>query len=201
MTRRCAIGFRCLVLLCTGFMCSTSYAERADRDKPIHLEADRVTIDDAQQIGVFTGHVVLTQGTLSIRGDQIVVEQTKSGFKHGTATGHLASFRQKREGVDEYVEGFGDRIEYDSRNEIMDIYGHAHVKRGQDDVRGDHITYNSRTEIFQVSSAPATPTAEKEQRVIVVIQPKGTGAASATAPSEPLLIKPDTTLIHPEDRP
>lgn len=192
------IFFSGLVLLGSGLMCSASYAESADRDKPIHLEADQVSIDDARQTSIFVGNVVLTQGTLVIRGDQIVVVQTKDGFKHGTATGRPASFRQKRDGVDEYVEGFGDRIEYDSRSEVMDIYGHARVRRGDDEVRGEHITYNSRKEIFQASSAPVTPSAEAERRVRVVIPPEGRSAASAAVPAEPLLIKPDTTLSQPE---
>jgi len=183
---------------------ATGHAERADRNKPVHIESDRVSIDNVHQVSVFTGDVVLTQGTLIIRGNQIVVTQDKSGFKHGTATGNLASFRQKREGLDEYVEGYGDRIEYDTGSEIMQIFGHARVKRGLDDVRGDHITYNSRTEIFQVNSGPnlqAPATAGKEQRVRAVIQPKDKQAPAKPQHKEPLSIKPDTRLIQPEGNP
>lgn len=176
--------------------CGSANAERADRDKPVHLEADHVSIDDARQVSVFTGRVLMTQGTLSINGDQIVATQGRRGFEHGTVTGQLAGFRQKREGMDEYVEGFGQRIEYDAVSGIMDIYGQAHVKRGPDDVRGDHITYNPRTEIFQVFGAPSPQ--PDTGRVRVVIQPK---AASTVPPAEPLPIKPDTRLINPESKP
>ncbi len=189
-------GASLLVLL--GMLLSTSAsADRDDRSRPIYLEAAHVEIDDAKQMSVFTGNVVLTQGTMVMRGEQIVVVQDKEGFKHGTATGNLASFRQKREGRDDYVEGYGERIEYDTRSEIMDIYGHAHVKRGQEDVRGDHITYNSKTESFKVSGSPESPAQEQEQRVRVVIQPPT--AASAPPAVEPLSIKPATTLTKPEE--
>jgi lipopolysaccharide export system protein LptA len=180
------------------------HAERADRSKPMHIESDRVSIDDTHQISIFTGNVVMTQGTLVIRGDRIVVTQDKNGFKHGTATGNLASFRQKREGLDEYVEGYGERIEYDSGSEVMEIFGHAHVKRGLDDVRGEHITYNSKTEIFQVNSAPASPATPADQgppRVRAVIQPKDKQTPAEPQDEEPLTIKPDTTLIKPEKNP
>lgn len=181
---------------------ATGFAERADRDKPVHIESDQLSVDDAKQISIFTGNVVLTQGTLVIRGDQIVVTQDKNGFKHGTATGHLASFRQKREGLDEYVEGYGDRIEYDTGSEIMEIFGEARVKRGQDDVRGEHITYNSKTEIFQVNPDKQAPTPGKERRVRAVIQPKDKQApVKPQTTNEPLSIKPDTTLIQPEEKP
>lgn len=188
------------VLLC-ALLCGyagTALADHADRDKPVHLEADQVSIDDARQVSTFTGNVLMTQGTLSINGEQVIAVQGKQGFEHGMATGQPAGFRQKREGLDEYVEGYGARIEYDAVSGIMNIYGQAHVKRGQDDVRGEHITYNPRTEVFQVAgSSVLTP---DKGRVHVIIQPKA-GAASAAPAGEPLSIKPDTKLINPDNKP
>lgn len=190
------------LLLC-AILCGyagVAVAERADREKPVRLEADRVSIDDARQISIFTGSVLMTQGTLSISGEQIIATQGSQGFEHGIATGQPAGFRQKREGLDEYVEGYGARIEYDAVSGIMDIYGQAHVKRGQDDVRGEHITYNPRTEIFQVYGAPSQSPSPDKGRVRVVIQPKASSAASAVPPAEPLSIKADTRLISPEKK-
>ena len=172
-------------------------AERADRDKPIRVEADQVSIDDARQIGIFTGDVVMTQGTLSISGDQVVAVQGKEGFEHGTATGKPAEFHQKREGLNEFVEGSGLRIEYDAVSGIVDIYGQAHVKRGQDDVRGDHISYDQRKETFQVFSGQAQQSGQGE-RVQVIINPR---SASSVPPTDTLPIKPDTRLIAPEKKP
>src|SRR5687768_6901822 len=80
-------------------------AEKADREKPINLEADRVSIDDAKKVSVFEGNVVLTQGTLVIRADRMIVREDTQGFNHGTAYGNPVTFRQKRDGVDEYIEG------------------------------------------------------------------------------------------------
>lgn len=188
-----------LALFCTLLaMVPGVYAAKADRDKPVYVEADEANIDDARQVSIFTGNVRLSQGTLLISGDQIVALQDRSGFKYGTVTGNLASFRQQRKGADGYVEGYGERIEYNAASEIMNIYGQAHVKRGQDDVHGEHITYNARTGVFQVSSAHKQPAHEKEHRVRVIIQPQG-AAASTPSSTEPLSIKPDTTLIKPKD--
>jgi lipopolysaccharide export system protein LptA len=171
-------------------------AERADRSKPIHLEADRVTLDDARQMAVFTGDVRMTQGTLSISADQVVATQGPNGFEHGTATGAPAQFRQKRDGSDEYVEGSGQRIEYDAITGAMDIYGQAHVRRGLDDVRGEHITYNTHDQSFRFAGGQ-TPTEKK--RVTVTINPR-TPPPSAVEPAEPLTIKPDTRLINQDDK-
>ena len=58
------------VLLCLTLACHapTSYAEQSDRNKAVHLEADKLSIDDAKQTSTFEGNVQLSQGTMMIRG-------------------------------------------------------------------------------------------------------------------------------------
>jgi lipopolysaccharide export system protein LptA len=169
----------------------TCFAERADRDKPLHLESDQVLMDDVKMTSTFTGNVQLTQGTMLIRGDKIIVIQDKEGFKHGTVYGNPASFRQKREGLDEYVEGDGERIEYDTRTEVVDFYEQSHVKRGLDELRGEHITYNVKTEIFQVNSDGTGSAGNPPKRVRAVLQPK---PKSSPAAPDALIINPGNTL-------
>jgi lipopolysaccharide export system protein LptA len=161
------------------FCSPVCFAERADRNQPIHLEADQVLVDDINQTSTFTGNVQLSQGTLLIRGDKIVVLQDKDGFKHATAYGNSAEFRQKREGLDEYVEGYGGRIEYDTHAETLDLHDKARLKRNLDEVSGEHITYNAKTEAFRVGSEESSGDAPP-QRVRAVLQPKPkeTGATS-----------------------
>lgn len=178
---------------------SACYAERADRDKPIHMEADQVQIDDAQQISTFTGNVQFTQGTLLIRGDKIVVVEDKEGYKLGTAYGHTASYRQKREGLDEYVDGYGERIVYDTRAETVDFYVQARVVRNLDEVRGAHITYNQKTEIFQVHDTDPTAAKTPPKRVRAILQPKPKeGAAAQPATTDTLPIAPSETFSPTE---
>lgn len=178
---------------------SLLHAENADRNKPIHLESDSVIVDDARQTSVFEGKVQLTQGSLFIQADKIVVTQDKEGHQHCTASGNLATFRQKHEGTDEYIEGYGQRIEYDTRTETVDFYGKARVKRAQDDVQGDHIAYSTRTEIFQVSGGPGSAEAPMQGRVHAVIQPKAKeGSGDAAQKGAPLTIQPSTTLSNPQ---
>jgi lipopolysaccharide export system protein LptA len=160
------------------------HAERADSEKPVHLEADKVLVDDAHQVSTFSGNVKLSQGTLLILGDKIILVQDKEGYKHVTVNGKTASFRQKREGFDEYVEGYGERIEYDTRTETVDFYVQASLKREQDEVRGAHITYNAKTEIFQVNGNTTA------QRVHAILQSK----KGAAARQDKLPIKAADTL-------
>ncbi len=180
-----------LLLACSG----TLHAENADREKPIHLESDSVVVDDITQTSVFEGNVQLTQGTLQIEAAKIVLTQDKQGYKHCTATGKLAHFRQKHEGTGEYMEGYGERIVYDTRTEAVDFFVQARVKRNQDDVQGDHIAYSTRTEIFQVSGDPNNINDPNKGRVHAVIQPKSKeDAASPAQKDAPLTIQSSPTL-------
>lgn len=159
-----------------------SRAERGDRDQPLQLEADRASMDDTKQISIFEGNVRLVQGTLVIRGDKIVVTETRAGFRHGTVTGNLASFRQKLDDSEEWAEGSGERIEYDTQSEVLELYNRASMKRGQDEVRGDHITYNSRQTTF-VATGKADQKSPDQGRVRAVFQPKTAASAPAATPT------------------
>jgi lipopolysaccharide export system protein LptA len=154
---------------------SPAWAERADRDKPVHLEADRATVQDANKLATFMGNVVLTQGTLTIRADKMTVKEDANGFQYATAFGNLASFRQKRDGMDEYVEGWSERMEYDGKADKVQLFKKARLRRGHDEVHGEYISYDAVNEFFQVNGSGEGSTntqAQSEGRVRAVIQPK-----------------------------
>ena len=170
-------------------------AERADRDQPVNIEADRVTVDDRNKVHIFDGSVVLTQGTLTIKGDKLVVTQGADGFQTGvaTATGErLASFRQKREGSDTFVYGEAERIEYDSRNERARLFNRARVKSGGDEVHGHYIEYDALSEDYLVTNQPgaAASGADGDGRVRAVIQPKSSSPSGE--PQAPPAAPPGT---------
>jgi lipopolysaccharide export system protein LptA len=171
-------------------------AERADRDKPVHIESDQLTVEESNQISTFTGSVRLTQGTMQILGDKIVVKQDKEGFKHGTVYGKSASYRQKREGLDEYVVGNGERIEYDTLADKVDFYVHARLVRGKDEVSGEHITYNANTEIFQVNGQSGGAGNTSQHRVHAILQPKPREGTVAPPKPDALKIKSSDTILN-----
>jgi lipopolysaccharide export system protein LptA len=167
------------------------HAEKADRTKPLTIEADKPgTLDMVKQVVVFNGNVVVTQGTMSIRAERVEVRERADGHRSASAlgsSGKLASFKQKRDGVDETIEGSADRIEYDSRGDVVRFAGNAQVRRLRagapaDEVSGSVITYDNGNETFTVQgSAPAPGAAASApgSRVRVVITPKPEAPASA----------------------
>ncbi len=150
-------------------------AERADRDKPMLLEANRVTIDDAKKIQILEGDVVITKGTMMLKADRIVITEDQYGFQKGVAfsgKGGLARFRQKREGKDEYMEGEAERIEYNSNSEIAELFHRAFVKSGEDQVKGDYIWYDAVNEKYLVTAGESRDAKGVQPRVRAVIQPR-----------------------------
>lgn len=172
-----------------------AHAEKADREKPINLEADRISMDDVKKVQIFEGNVILTQGTLQIRANKLVVTQDADGFQKGVASGGadgLARFRQKREGRDDFVEGEAERIEHDARDEKTEFFVRAWVKSGQDEVKGHYISYNALTENYLVTNGSGetkNAAGAAQARVRAIIQPKGKNA-SEEVKGEPLTLKP-----------
>ncbi len=187
-------------LLC---LAGSAQAEKADGNKPMNIEADSLRYDDAKQISVFTGRVLLSKGTIQIRGERLEVHQDPDGYQFGVATGSadkLAFFRQKREAVDEYIEGEGETITYDGRADTITFARRAQLRRLRgsvvaDEINGGNIVYENLTDLFSVDgvakNAPAGSLATG--RVRVMLTPKPEAAASATAP-DPASLKPSANL-------
>jgi lipopolysaccharide export system protein LptA len=153
-------------------------AERADRDKPMQLEANRVTIDDAKKIQILEGDVLITKGTMILKADRVVVTEDQYGFQKGVAFGGkdgLARIRQKREGSEDYVDGEAERIEYNSNTEIAELFHRAWVKSGEDQVRGDYIWYDAVSEKYLVTAGENRDPKAPPARVRAIIQPKNKG--------------------------
>jgi lipopolysaccharide export system protein LptA len=163
-------------------------AEKADKDKPTQIDANRMTSDDARRISIFEGNVVLTKGTILIRADRITVRQDAEGFQISTATGTPARFRQKRDGREEWIEGEALVIEVDDKKEKVELRGQARIIRDKDEIRGDVIAVDTRSEFFSVTGGKTAASGpNSEGRVRAVIQPKaqtGDAGASVTIPSQ-----------------
>ncbi len=180
-----------------------THAEKADRDKAVNLEADRVNLDDKNKVTVFEGNVQLTQGSLVIRTERLVVHQDADGMQKALAyggAGGLARFRQKREAKDETVEGEAERIEQDDRADKTEFFGRAHIHSGLDDLRGNYIAYDAKSENYVVTGGAPGAAAGRDARVHAIIQPKAKAAAPALRSGESAALKgaPEAAGPSPE---
>lgn len=196
---------RTLILIVFSLLTTApALAEKADRDKPLLLDAGLLTVDDAKKVRIFTGDVRIAQGSLTILCEKLVVSDDPEGVQSGVATGGpggLARFRQKREGKDEYVEGEAERIVYDGKAEKTEFFQRAHIKSGRDEVRGHYISYDGKSENYVVSSAPGGGASAPgpSDRVRAVIQPrKGVEQSPPAKPAGDIApLKPTAQILTP----
>ena len=155
-------------------LAAPAHAEKADREKPINFSGDTGDANLQSRGGTLAGHVIITQGTLEIRADRIVFRQNADNTLSATAYGNPVALRQKRDGVDEYYEGYAQRLEYDGSKELVELFDNALLKRGQDEIRSNYVSYNTASELFKAEGrAGSVPDpAGPGTRVRGMFQPK-----------------------------
>ena len=160
--------FLALLLL----FCLSARAEKADKEKPTELEANKMSADDVRRMNIFEGNVVLVKGTMRVLAERIVVRQDAEGYQYATATGKPVRFRQRqdprppeKEGV--WMDGEALRIEIDEKAQTVKLFENARVNRGGDEVAGNFILVDQSSEFFSVSAGKGA-----DERVKMTIQPK-----------------------------
>ncbi len=206
-------------LLLTALACihGVAHAEKADRAKPMNIEADALRHDELKQTSVFTGRVVMTKGSIILRGARLDVRQDADGYQFGVVTaeaGKRAFFRQKRDTApgapDEFIEGESEIIEYDGKADNVRFITRAELRRYRGEVLSDEITgavivYNNLTDVFTVDGQrkPSTNAAgdapASGNRVRAVLAPKdpapgGAVPAAPAAPSSAPALRPSNSL-------
>jgi lipopolysaccharide export system protein LptA len=176
-------------------------AERADREKEIVVGADRLLGDDVNRTSTFEGNVVVTQGTMRMTANKVTVKEDPERHKYYIAYGAPVTFRQKRDNVDEWVEGYAERAEFDDRNEVLKLFNHARVKQNTNEITGDFISYDMRQGVVEVSAAPGKSPTEASRVKGVLLPPKKSpdadkggkaGKAGKSDEAPALELKPDT---------
>lgn len=192
---RCLLGLGALGL---SGLHLPAQAEKADRDKPMQIEADSMRHDEGKQLTQFNGKVVANKGTLVLRADRMQVQQDNQGKQVATlwaAPRERVFFRQKREGLDEYTEGEAETVIYDNLVDTVTLIQRAEVRllRGAqlaDQIQGQTIVFNNTTEVLTVDGKTQDPSASglRDQRVRATLTPRQTPAATpATPPPRPEL--------------
>jgi lipopolysaccharide export system protein LptA len=209
----------CVLAFALAGQAPSARAEKADRDKPINFQGDRILGNTGTKEVELIGNVVATQGTLIIHADRVKLHQNPDNSMSATAYGNPVSFREKRDGVDEYYEGFAQRVEYDGSKQFVELFDRALLKKSGDEIRSNYISYNSGTNVLKAEGRPdATPATAGDSplgprvRGVFLPQPKeGSKAGDAkggdaksgdakgakpadTKSSPPLPLKPDSTL-------
>ncbi|MDI9332569.1 MAG: lipopolysaccharide transport periplasmic protein LptA [Alphaproteobacteria bacterium] len=172
----------CAMVMAFGSMgAGGAWAEKADRDRPMNIEADRLDHDEQKKTTVFQGRVIATKGSIVLRGHTLEVRQDPDGTQHGVLlpnAGERAFYRQKREGVAEFMEAEAERIEFDGRRDRVTLTGRAELRRLRgntlaDEIQGQVIVYDNLNDQFTVDGAArGGQRTEPVSRVRAVLSPK-----------------------------
>ncbi|WP_333880278.1 lipopolysaccharide ABC transporter substrate-binding protein LptA [Atlantibacter hermannii] len=136
-----------------------------DTDQPIHIESDQQSLDMQGNVVTFTGNVVVTQGTIKINADKVVV--TRPGGERGKEVidgyGKPATFYQMQDNG-KPVKGHADTMHYELQNDFVVLTGNAFLEQLDSNIKGDKITYLVKEQKMQAFS-------DKGKRVTTILVP------------------------------
>ena len=143
------------------------YALESDKDQPMHLEADSLSVDEASGVVLYEGSVEITQGSLKIWADQLWIHHRKGKTEKIIGEGSPVRFRQLPDAGGEEVRGEARRVEiHEARNELL-LIDDALLEQGSKHFRSDRIIYNRDKAMVKAGGS-----AQGKKRVQVVIEPR-----------------------------
>lgn len=188
-------------LLAAGLV-SSAWALQTDREQQIEVHADQFNGDEVKQTAVYSGAVVVDQGSMRLTGDVLNLRITPKGYRRATITGAPAKFRQQRDPdaknpVDEWVHAEAKRITYDEETDTVTLSGTARLSRSENGVekdmtQGDRIVYDMRNARSVVEGAVE---GGRRQRVTTVIAPRTQNSQAKPRAGAPL--SPATSIANP----
>ncbi|MFP1727127.1 MULTISPECIES: lipopolysaccharide ABC transporter substrate-binding protein LptA [Lonsdalea] len=153
-----------------------------DTDQPIHIDSDQQSLDMQGNVVTFTGNVIVTQGSIKVQADKVVVTrpQGQQGREVIEGFGNPATFYQMQDNG-KPVKGHSQKMRYELDKDNVILTGNAYLEQLDSNVKGDRITYLVKQQQMEAFS-------DKGKRVTTVLVPSqlqdknGQRTAPAKAP-------------------
>jgi lipopolysaccharide export system protein LptA len=153
--------------LAAALLPAVSRALTSDRNQPMKISADQVTIDDKAGRSVYTGHVVVVQGTLRVAADRLVVYTDKHhALQRLVATGRPVTYKQRPDGKQHDVHAKAARMEYFASRDQVVLTKDAQLRQGGNVFNSQRIVYNIKRDQVEAGKKAGGG------RVEIVIQPQ-----------------------------
>ncbi|HET8552285.1 MAG TPA: lipopolysaccharide transport periplasmic protein LptA [Gammaproteobacteria bacterium] len=170
------VGITSILVLCilAWALPQRAYALKSDARQPINITADRWdhtgSANGDNGTSVYTGHVVITQGSIRITADQATLTLKNGKLKKAVIVGSPATFYQAKEDA-KPVHGHAREIHYDTDTSTVELIDNARVDQGGQLITANYIRYNT-----QAGKVIAHRAKQKKGRVHIVIPPKDNGS-------------------------
>ncbi len=143
-----------------------AYAAAGDKKQPIQIEADSLEVRDDDNISIYSGNVLLEQGSLLLKADRLVIYfNDEKDLDLMEMTGNPATFRQLDDDGNEML-GQADKLDYYESKSLLVLEGNARFSSDGDTIESSSIRINTENDNIEAASP------EADKRVRMVIQPK-----------------------------
>lgn len=181
--------------LCSLLVAGRAWALNSDKSQPINVHSDNADYKEdpknaGEGTGIYSGHVIITQGSIVLRGDKAVLHMVGNDLSSADVTGNPVTFEQHPD-QGEPMYGESQELTYDAaKNEITFITNaklsqqvlqnpakgpNTGAAPGQRLMTADVIHYNTDTQHVVAKGG------DEQQRVHVSFPPKTAAPASGTA--------------------
>lgn len=163
------------VLFAVCMLCTTAsaWALKNDKNLPINIQADHGDFQNDSKTnngtGVYTGHVIITQGSIRITADKAILHMINGEIQIADMTGTPATFQQQPD-RGALVHGTASKITYDQNTNQVDLLGDARLRQDQRLFTAQVIHYNTSSEHVTASGS------KNGGRVHITIPPKQPGS-------------------------
>ena len=138
-----------------------------DTAQPVSIESNSGFYDDKKGVSIYTGKVVIIQGSMRIDADKVVVYMKNREIQKLVATGTPAKFQQTPEEGKEDVHGNALTAEYYPETKLLIMIEKAVVWQGKNSTASERIEYDRIAEVVKAGDSGS-----ENKRVHVILQPK-----------------------------
>jgi lipopolysaccharide transport protein LptA len=121
---------------------TTINADRSSALSPPHDNRTRI---------VYTGHVVIHRGTLTLLGERAVIYIRKQTIERIAVTGQPAKFTFKPRGKP-IVRGQAINATYEADNDTLQLDGEVQITRPGESFTAEHVNYGLKTRLLKAHS-------------------------------------------------
>lgn len=168
---RLALGMTVMSLLV-----SVAHALPSDASQPIRLLADKATYSERTGVTSYSGNVIVEQGTLKIRADNITLNlDDKRSIKTAVATGRPATMQQIVTQEKGLAKGQANKIDYNAVTGIITLTGNAKLTQAGASFSGNTIRYSLKLGDVEANAGGG-------QRVELVFPPNESNSRTGVRP-------------------
>ncbi|HEV2332951.1 MAG TPA: lipopolysaccharide transport periplasmic protein LptA [Gammaproteobacteria bacterium] len=135
-----ATELKLVLVLCGSLAAAGAWALKSDKSQPINIQADHGDFradpkNNSNGTGIYTGHVVITQGSIKLTADKAILHVVNNELDTADVTGSPATFEQTPDNG-EPMHGRALEITYDASKNQIDLITDAQLTQAVNQVNG-----------------------------------------------------------------